>query len=188
LPISPDIERHRVAQSGTFARAPIGRVLTSPDRRLTQASLEVDPRDPAVVALARVLTAMMSASPACVGLAAPQIGVLLRVLSVDVTNHADAGSCVGLVVLANPQIVHRSGNVVMVESCLSVPHLTGPVARASTVTVEGTVPGTTQRVRMTADGLEARSLLHEIDHLDGYVFPDRMLEASTDLHSRRWYA
>ncbi|HSO38355.1 MAG TPA: peptide deformylase [Labilithrix sp.] len=184
MPISPDIEGP-AAQSGTFPRAPIRRVLTLPDPGLAQASLEVDPRDPAVVALARALVATMSASPACVGLAAPQIGELLRLLCVDVTNHAGARSCSGLVVLANPRIVHRAGNVVRVESCLSVPHLTGPVARAATVTVEGTVPGTTQLVCVTADGLEARTLLHEIDHLDGHVFPDRMLEASADLGSRR---
>ena len=90
--------------------------------------------------------------------------------------------------LANPRIVERSGNVVLFEQCTSVPHLTGPVARAASVIVEGFVPGTSQLVRVTADGIEARCLLHELDHLDGYIFADRMLDASTKLGSGPWYA
>jgi peptide deformylase len=183
---TPALDAPRAAQttqSGTFARAPIRRVLTCPDPRLSQPSLEVDPRDPAIVTLARALVATMSASRACVGLAAPQIGEMLRVLCVDVTSHAEARSCAGLIVLANPRIIQRAGNVVMVEDCMSVPHVTGPVARAESVTVEGILPGTTRLARVTADGIEARCLLHEIDHLDGYVFVERMLEASTHLGS-----
>ena len=186
--LSPDMEALRPAPSGTFRRAPTRRVLTRPDPRLAQPSREVDPRDPAVVALAKVLVATMSASPGCLGLAAPQLGEMLRVVCVDVTDHAEARSCAGLVVLANPRVVARAGNVVMVEDCASVPHLTGPVARAAAVTVEGVVPGTTQLVRVKADGIEARRLLHEIDHLDGHVFADWMLEASGNLGSRTWYA
>jgi peptide deformylase len=184
-PISPDMEARRTGQSGTFARAPVRRVLTRPDPRLSLPSLEVNPRALEVVALARDLVATMSASPACVGLAAPQVGAMLRVLCVDVTGHAEARSCAGLIVLANPRIVHRDGNVVMVEDCVSAPHLRGLVARAATVTVEGIVPGTTHLVRVTADGIEARTLLHEIDHLDGYEFADRMLEASEGVGSQR---
>ena len=182
-------EAPRQTRSGTYARTPIPQVLRRPDPRLSQTSLAVDdPRDPAIVSLARLLVATMGASRGCIGLAAPQLGEMVRVLCVDVTGHPGARSCAGLVVLANPRIVERGGNVVMIEDCTSVPHLTGPVARAETVTVEGILPGTTRLVRVTADGIEARRLLHEIDHLDGYVFVDRMLEASAGPGSRQWYA
>lgn len=178
----------RVPRSGTFARAPIRRVLTRPDPRLSQPSLEVDPRDPALITLARILVATMSAAPSCVGLTAPQIGEMVRVFCIDVTGHPEARSCAGLVVLANPRIVQRAGNVVMDEDCSSVPHLTGRIARAAEVTVEGFVPGTARLLRVTADALEARCLLHEIDHLDGHLFVDRTLDTSADLGSRKWYA
>ena len=183
---APEVPRG--AQSGTFARAPIRRVLTRPDPRLSQPSREVDPRAPEIMTLARALVATMCASPGCIGLAAPQIGEMLRVLCIDVTGNAEARSCAGLVVLANPTILRRAGNVVMSEECMSVPHLTGRVARAAEVTVEGIVPGTARLVRVTADGIEARCLLHAIDHLDGHLFVDRALEASAALGSRKWYA
>lgn len=185
--MSPGIDAAHGAQSGIFARAAIRRVLTRPDSTLAQPSLEVDPRDRATVTLADVLVAMMYASPGCFGLTAPQVGETARVLCVDVTGHSEARSCAGLVVLANPRIIQRAGNVAMLESCMSVPHLTGTVARAAAVTVEGVLPGTSRVVRVAADGIEARCLLHAIDHLDGYLFTDRMLEASADLGSHKWY-
>jgi peptide deformylase len=178
---------YRATQSGTFLSAPRPKVLTLPDPRLAQRSSEVDPRDPAIVAVARLLVSIMSESTS-LGASAPQIGRMLRVLCVDVTGHPEARSCAGLIVLANPRIVRRAGNVVMVEECSSVPHFTGPVARAETVLVEGDLPGTPHVVTVAADGIEARTLLHEIDHLDGFVFPDRMLEASAVFGPHTWYA
>jgi peptide deformylase len=123
-----------------------------------------------------------------VGLAAPQIGESVRVFSMDLTGHKKARSCAGLVIMCNPRIVALRGNVVMREGCMSVPHLTGNVARAAEVTVEGLEPGSGRVVRVSADAMEARCLLHEIDHLDGYVFVERVLDASADLFSRKWYA
>lgn len=178
----------RVVESGTYPRMLVRPVIERPDERLSRRSVEVDPCDPNVVRLAHFLVATMTASPACVGLAAPQIGDCLRVFCMDVTGHRKARSCAGLVVMANPRIVHRSGNVVMREGCMSVPHLTGDVARAAEVAVEGELPGSGLTVRVEADGIEARCLLHEIDHLDGYVFVERVLDASKDIFSRKWYA
>lgn len=177
-----------VKESGQYRRAPIRRVLARPAPVLSQRSAEVDPRAAETVALAEELVATMRASPACVGLAAPQIGEGVRVFSMDITGHKKARSCAGLVVMANPRIVEVRGNVVMREGCMSVPHLTGNVARAAEVTVEGDEPGSGKVVRVSADAMEARCLLHEIDHLDGYVFVERVLDASADLFSRKWYA
>jgi peptide deformylase len=177
--------------SGTYPRTPLPRVLTHVDVDgvvLTQRAREVDPRDPAVVTLARSLVATMRVSPACVGLAAPQIGASMRVFCMDVSGHRKRRSCAGLVVIANPVIVARSGNVVMREGCMSVPHLTGDVARAAEVTVEGIEPGTSRVVRVDADAIEARCLQHEIDHLDGYVFVERVLDPTAELFPRKRYA
>jgi peptide deformylase len=184
---SPTLELSKKG-SGQYRRAQIRRVMTRPDKVLAERALEVDPSAPEVIALADELVATMRASPACVGLAAPQIGESVRVFVMDLTGHKKARSCAGLVVMCNPRILEMRGNIVMREGCMSVPHLTGNVARAAEVTVEGIEPGSERVVRVSADAMEARCLLHEIDHLDGYVFVERVLDASADLFSRKWYA
>jgi len=98
------------------------------------------------------------------GLAAPQVGVSERVIV------ADAGD--GLVALVNPRIVSSSGSEVDVEGCLSIPNVTVYVERAAQVEVEGwDERGKT--VRIKAEGLLARALQHEIDHLDGILIIDK---------------
>jgi peptide deformylase len=184
---STKIHPHESPSSGTY-RVGIRRVLTRPDVRLSLAAIDVDPRDPAVVALADTLVATMRASPACIGIAATQVGERARLFCLDVTGHRHARSCAGLVVLCNPTIVWRSSDVVMREGCMSVPHLTGNVPRAGEVTVEGIEPGTGRWVRLDADEMEARCLQHEIDHLDGFVFVDRVVDPATDLFARKTYA
>jgi peptide deformylase len=90
--------------------------------------------------------------------------------------------------MANPVVVLREGTALMREGCMSVPHLTGTVARAARVIVEGTELSTGRVFTVDADGIEARCLLHEIDHLDGLVFVDRVTDAEKDLFPRRRYA
>lgn len=176
------------AGSGTYPRTQILRVVTKPHAILSTRAIEIDPCDPAMVALAHALTATMHASPACVGLAATQVGLAVRLFCMDVTGHPKARSCAGLVVLANPRIVAQSAEIVMREGCMSVPHFTGNVARAREVTVEGLEPGTARPVRVAANAMEARCLQHEIDHLDGLVFVDRVRDPERDLFARKSYA
>ena len=133
-------------------------------------------------ALAGDLVDTMRASPACVGLAANQIGVGLRAFAVDVTGHRKAVSCHGLLVLLNPELLLAHGPVVAREGCMSVPDLTGDVPRATKVVVRGVTPEGVDRV-VEADAFEARAILHEIDHLDGLVFLDRV--GSADAVFRR---
>jgi peptide deformylase len=141
---------------------------------------------PEAAAVAADLVDTMRAYDHCVGLAAPQLGVGLRVFCVDVTGHPKARSCAGLIVLADPELVAASAPEPAREGCMSVPDLTGNVARPATVTVRGTTPeGATRLVE--ADAIEARALLHELDHLDGLLFLDRVRSASTDLFRRRRY-
>jgi peptide deformylase len=139
----------------------------------------------AAAALAADLVDTMRAYDHCVGLAAPQIGVGRRAFCMDVTGHPKAGSCAGLVVLFDPELVAASAPAVAREGCMSVPDLTGNVARPTAVAVRGTTPeGTTRLVE--ADAIEARALLHELDHLDGRLFLDRLVSAG-DLFRRRRY-
>lgn len=145
-----------------------------PDHVLKQPALPVDPADPQVVALAEDLVDTMRVSPGCVGLAAPQIGVSLRVFVMDVNGHRKARSCAGLVVLANPVLVAADDPRVAREGCLSVPDFTGDVRRPFVVTMTGVAPGTGDPVTVEADAIEARALLHELDHLDGLLFLDRV--------------
>ncbi|HEY8075860.1 MAG TPA: peptide deformylase [Labilithrix sp.] len=176
-----------VPQSGVYARVPLRRVLERPHPVLERRAMEVDPCAPAIAELALSLVATMRVSPACVGLAAPQIGAPVRVFCMDVSGHPKARSCAGLVVMANPIIASRRGNIVLREGCMSVPHLTGNVARAEQVIVEGVEPGTGRALRVEADAFEARCLQHEIDHLDGYVFVERVLDPIADLFVRKTY-
>ncbi len=148
-------------------------VLELPDPILKRRSGPVGRIDSHVLALAADLVDTMRATAACVGLAAPQIGVGLRAFVIDVTGHRKAQSCHGELVLFDPEVIGAHSPVVAREGCLSVPHLTGDVARASSVVVRGlTVDGTDRVVEV--DAFEARAVLHEIDHLDGFLFLDRV--------------
>lgn len=79
----------------------------------------------------------MAASPACVGLAAPQIGVGKRVIVVDVSNHPKTTTCHGLIVLSDPMVIESGGREIGREGCMSVPDFTANVARATPLVVQG---------------------------------------------------
>ena len=142
---------------------------------------ELDDRE-----LAADLVETMRVSPACVGLAAPQIGVSKRMIVVDVTDHPKTTTCHGQIVLIDPEIVESSGREVGREGCMSVPDLTANVARSKRIVVRGVAPGGTPVVIAT-DGFEARAFQHEIDHLDGLLILDRVASLATDVFRRRVY-
>ena len=106
-----------------------------------------------------------------VGLAAPQVGVLKRVVVIDVGD--------GLVELVNPQITWSEGEVVGPEGCLSVPGRRGTVARPEKVRVSAQ-DRKGRWVEIEGEGLMAVCLCHEIDHLDGIMYVDKMIEDVTD--------
>ena len=122
----------------------------------------------------------------CVGLAAPQLGELVRMVVVDVTEHPKAVSRNGLLLLVNPRVMRADGSEVAREGCLSIPDLTANVRRATSITVEATNPAG-EPVTVEADSFEARCLLHEIDHLDGVLFLDRVDSLATDVFRRKRY-
>jgi peptide deformylase len=104
-----------------------------------------------------------------VGLAAPQVGVSKRVVVVDVGE--------GVWELINPEIVSRDGEELGVEGCLSIPGVAGEVSRAVRVKVRALNRDGQQQL-ISAEGLGARALQHEIDHLDGILFIDRATKIS----------
>ena len=164
---------------------PVREVLRLPERVLKLRSDELAGRT--ADELIADLVETMRVSPACVGLAAPQIGVNQRVIVVDVTGHPKTGTCHGLVCLIDPVIVDTSGRNVGREGCMSVPDLTARVARSERVVVRGFDDTGAERVIAT-DAFEARALQHEIDHLDGLLILDRVASLSTDVFRRQTYS
>ena len=175
--------------TGPIAGLPDGRVrpvVHAPADVLSRPSADVDPTADDVVQLAADLVATMRSFPGCVGLAAPQVGVGARVFALDVGGQRKTRSYAGLVVMANPRLVAaeepRSGR----EGCLSVPDLTGDVVRHLKVTVEGVVPGSGVRLVVASDAYEAVGLQHELDHLDGLLFLDRVAGAHAVYPRKRY--
>jgi len=130
----------------------------------------------------------------CVGLAATQLGDMLRLVVVDVTGHRKAETESGLLLLANPRVVAEDGTEVAREGCLSIPHLTANVRRATSITVEADAIELSDDDsiqiaprRIETDAFEARCLLHEIDHLDGLLFLDRVDSLTRDVFERKNY-
>lgn len=136
-------------------------------------------------ALAADLLQTMAAGPRTVGIAAPQIGELVRLAVVDCSTHpkaADANH--GRLVLVNPAIVRAEGAEVAREGCLSIPELTANVRRATTVELRAVDPDGAA-VRIEAVGFEARAIQHELDHLDGVLFLDRVDSLKRDVFRRK---
>jgi peptide deformylase len=116
-----------------------------------------------------------------IGLAAPQIGVAKRVTVIDLSNKKDAKD---KLVLVNPEIIHKEGKQVEEEGCLSLPDIRDKVARAAKVKVRAQdLEGKT--FEMEGDALLARAFQHEIDHLDGILFPWRLSTLKRDLILRK---
>lgn len=124
----------------------------------------------------------LGASPG-VALAAPQIGCLVRIIVVDVSRKkGETGH--GLVVLLNPRIKNQERGRIVREGCLSVPDYTGNVLRYEQTVVEGFSPEGAP-VTLTASGFEALAFQHELDHLNGMLFLDRIQSLDMDLFRRK---
>jgi peptide deformylase len=151
---------------------------------LKQRAVEVGTVDDDARAVAQDLLDTMRAHERCVGIAANQIGRLRRCVVVDVTGHTRARTCHGVIVMFDPEIVSATGAEVAREGCLSLPDLTANVRRATDIIVRGRgLDG--GDVRIETDAFEARALLHEIDHLDGVLFLDRVASLATDVFRRK---
>lgn len=156
-------------------------VLVYPDSRLRKVSQPVTSFDASLAGLVNALSQHLRNGPPSVGIAAPQVGQFLRVAIVDVSSMFEAGrkrkpkgTNHGQLVLVNPVITARSGETVGREGCLSVPDYTGNVARAEKIAlIAQNELGEQQQYEVS--GFEARAVQHEIDHLDGIIFLDRVV-------------
>jgi peptide deformylase len=155
-------------------------VLRYPHPALKQVARALDPgEDEEIARVAADLLDTMDSFGHCVGLAATQLGEMVRMVVVDVTGHKKATASNGRLVLVNPRIVSAAGAEVGREGCLSIPELTANVRRATTIEVES-ADGT-----LRSDGFEARCLQHELDHLDGLLFLDRVDSLTADVFRRK---
>ncbi len=157
-------------------------ILVYPDPRLKQISKPVEHFDEALRRFVRDLEETMRTGPGGVGLAAPQVGRLERIVIVDVSCKPKIKHH-GRRVLINPEISWREGSAVGREGCLSVPDYTGNVARSKFITVRAR-DEFGQALELQMERYEARAVQHEMDHLDGLLLLDRLV-SRRDLFRRQ---
>ncbi|AOU98972.1 peptide deformylase [Acidihalobacter yilgarnensis] len=159
-------------------------VLHWPDERLRQVSEEVVLFDAALRAFIGDLEATRQAGPSAVGIAAPQVGYHRRIVIVDCSRTRKPVPHHGHLVLINPEILSREGYALGREGCLSVPDYTGNVPRAEHIRLRALDPaGGIHEYDM--EDFEARVVQHEIDHLNGRVFLDRVVNRRADVFRRK---
>jgi peptide deformylase len=155
-------------------------ILKYGDAVLHERAGAVDAITPEIDRLVDDMIETMYAAPG-IGLAAPQVGVPLQIFVVDLSGGRDPA---GLIVMINPEFVERDGVQLEEEGCLSVPGFNATVVRASRVVMKGMDrTGTGQQREGT--GLLARAFQHEMDHLEGTVFVDRLRGIKRDLIVRK---
>ncbi len=166
---------------------PIQPILRYPHPVLKKLCNRVEQIDQKILELVQDLVDTMHEGPGSVGVAASQIGVTLRVCVVDVSkNRLGKENNHGLLCMINPEITDRIGSATMREGCMSVPDYTGDVDRATGITLTFSDPDGTEQV-ITASGFEAVAIQHEMDHLDGVLFLDRVTSIKTGLFRRKNY-
>ena len=148
-------------------------IRTLPDPVLRQKAKRVRVIDGSIKKLVSDMLETLHADPGRAGLAAPQVGVSLRVIVIGLPEKED-------IVIINPEIVRRRGERWLNEGCLSIPGYFGQVKRSESVTVKGRDQNG-KEIRIKADELLAQALEHEIDHLNGTLYIDR-LESADKLH------
>lgn len=161
-------------------------ILKLPDPRLKRIASEVEAFDDELRRFIDDLEETRQNGPAAVGIAATQVGRLQRVVIVDCSTTRKPVPNHGRLVLVNPEITEWDGFELGREGCLSVPDYTGNVIRAERIKLKAQDPhGAPLAFEM--EGYEARAVQHEVDHLDGLLFVDRLVSRRTDLFQRKVY-
>ena len=155
-------------------------ICTYPEKVLLEATEPIEKIDKEVEELAEHMAETMYSAPG-IGLAANQVGVAKRLLVADIAPRRPESN---LIVLANPEIIAAEGEVIIEEGCLSVPEYQTEVKRYEKITVRG-MDLNGEEVEIEAEGLLAVVLQHEIDHLNGLLFIDRISRLKRDLYKRR---
>ena len=160
-------------------------VLTVPDKRLKTVSEPIETFDRALLDFVADLEETMLAGAGSVGIAAAQVGYFKRIVIVDVSSKPKIKNH-GKMILVNPEITAWEGMVKGREGCMSVPDYTGNVIRAKKISLQAQDEhGESHEYQM--QGFEARAVQHEIDHLDGLLFLDRLVSRRNDLFKRKKY-
>ena len=152
------------------------KILRLGDETLRKKSHPVTKIDRRTIGLLKDMAETMYAADGC-GLAAPQVGILRRMVVIDVGD--------GLIELINPVIIESEGEEIGVEGCLSVPGRRGTVKRPTKVVVRA-LDKKGREIELTAEGFLARAVCHELDHLDGVVYVDKMIEDVTDQYNQEY--
>lgn len=164
---------------------PVLELLQYPDPRLKQVSTTVQNFDAQLRAFIADLEQTMRAGPAGVGIAAPQVARFERIVIVDVSSKPKIKHH-GRLVLINPEILASQGTLKGREGCMSVPDYTANIMRAEHIQLKARDEhGKVQEYEM--QGFEARAVQHEIDHLEGILFLDRLVSRHHDLFRRKVY-
>jgi len=161
-------------------------ILIYPDQRLKQLSESVETIDKEILAFIKKLEQTRLAGPGAVGIAAPQVDMFKRVVIVDVSNMRKPVDNHGHMIMVNPEITEWDGMAMGREGCLSVPDFTGNVIRAEKIKLRYT-DETGKDHEIESSGFEARAIQHEMDHLDGLLFLDRLVSRRSDLFQRKAY-
>lgn len=159
-------------------------VLVYPDERLKQVSAKVTEFNDGLRRLIADMEETLRSFPGCVGLAAPQLNHFQRIAIVDVSARPNIPHH-GCLILINPEAVEKAGEAVGREGCLSVPDFTGNVARAERIHMRAQ-DDRGHVLSFDSEGFEARAIQHELDHLDGFLFLDRLV-SRRDLFRRKVY-
>lgn len=159
-------------------------VLVYPDERLKRISARVTEFNDDLQRLIADMEETLQSFPGCVGLAAPQVNHFQRIVIVDVSAKPGIRHH-GRLLLVNPEVVAKAGEVVGREGCLSVPDYTGNVARAGRIQLRAQAANGETR-HYECEGYEARAVQHEIDHLDGLLFLERLV-SRRDIFRRKVY-
>ncbi len=162
-------------------------IIRFPEPLLKKPTHRIEKVDAPVLRLIDQMVSTMNHHSRCVGLAAPQVGSPLRLAVMDSSRNPKIQASRGLLVLINPILEQAEGGLIQREGCLSVPDLTGNVHRATKVRVSA--QDTEGRLfHCQLEGFEAVIAQHEIDHLDGKLFLDRVANFAADVFRRKNYA
>jgi peptide deformylase len=158
-------------------------IRTYPDPVLRNKTSRVERIDSTVDHLIEDMVETMRAAPG-VGLAANQVGVPLQLAVIDLSSREDEEQRHPLLIIINPEVLAMEGSVIEEEGCLSIPDYAEKVKRAARVKVRAQ-DRTGRHFELEAEGLMAKALQHEIDHLNGLLFVDRLSPLKKSLFKRR---
>lgn len=162
------------------------KVYEYPDPILKKVCPKVESFDSELESFSNDLVETLNSFNFCVGLAAPQVGILKRMVAIDISRGRKPQPNNGLLILVNPVIVDSSNFKIVREGCLSIPDFTANVKRAMDITVVyQNVQGETKT--LSTKDFEAHAIQHEMDHLDGVLFMDKISNPASDLFRRVRY-